>query len=89
MCAAIDLIGPLVVGKDIESLAQDWGKTWRYLTSDSQLRWVGKFLLHSSWHYGTLAPENGQKTEPYPCLLTSPVFLFRSVPPPDLLLTLL
>ncbi|ETN36607.1 uncharacterized protein HMPREF1541_08885 [Cyphellophora europaea CBS 101466] len=48
VCSAIDLIAPLIVGKDIESLAQDWGKTWRYLTSDSQLRWVGpeKGVIH-------------------------------------------
>lgn len=48
MCSAIDLIGPLILGKTIEELANDWGKTWRYLTSDSQLRWVGpeKGVIH-------------------------------------------
>jgi L-galactonate dehydratase len=37
-----------VVGKEIEDLAEDWGQTWRYLTSDSQLRWVGpdKGVIH-------------------------------------------
>lgn len=48
VCAAIDLIAPLVIGKDIEELAADWGMTWRYLISDSQLRWVGpaKGVIH-------------------------------------------
>ncbi|KIW49813.1 L-galactonate dehydratase [Exophiala xenobiotica] len=48
VCAAIDLLGPLVVGKELDSLTSDWGKTWRYLTSDSQLRWIGpeKGVIH-------------------------------------------
>ena len=35
-------------GKTLESLVQDWGKTWRYLVSDSQLRWIGpeKGVIH-------------------------------------------
>lgn len=48
VCAAIDLLGPLIVGKDLDTLTRDWGKTWRYLTSDSQLRWIGpeKGVIH-------------------------------------------
>jgi L-galactonate dehydratase len=36
------------VQKDIESLAANWGATWRYLVSDSQLRWIGpeKGVIH-------------------------------------------
>lgn len=35
-------------GKTLSSLVADWGKTWRYLVSDSQLRWVGpeKGVIH-------------------------------------------
>lgn len=38
----------MIVGKSLDSLTADWGKTWRYLTSDSQLRWVGpeKGVIH-------------------------------------------
>jgi L-galactonate dehydratase len=25
----------------LDSLVRDWGKTWRYLVNDSQLRWIG------------------------------------------------
>lgn len=32
----------------MDFFTQDWGKAWRYLTSDSQLRWVGpeKGVIH-------------------------------------------
>ncbi|KAL6364302.1 hypothetical protein LRP88_02221 [Fusarium phalaenopsidis] len=48
VCGAIDLLAPLIEGKDLSELTADWGKTWRYLTSDSQLRWVGpdKGVIH-------------------------------------------
>ncbi|KAJ5133481.1 hypothetical protein N7526_004846 [Penicillium atrosanguineum] len=48
VCAAISLVTPLVVGKDLDELTADWGKTWRYLVSDSQLRWIGpeKGVIH-------------------------------------------
>ena len=48
VCAAIDLLAPLLEGKSLDSLTENWGKTWRYLTSDSQLRWVGpeKGVIH-------------------------------------------
>lgn len=48
VCGAIDLLSPLIIGKDLSELTADWGKTWRYLTSDSQLRWVGpeKGVIH-------------------------------------------
>jgi L-galactonate dehydratase len=37
-----------VVGKDLDEITADWGKTWRYLVSDSQLRWIGpeKGVIH-------------------------------------------
>lgn len=48
VCSAISLIAPLVIGKDLDELTADWGKTWRYLVSDSQLRWIGpeKGVIH-------------------------------------------
>lgn len=36
------------MGKELDSLTRDWGSTWRYLVSDSQLRWIGpeKGVIH-------------------------------------------
>lgn len=35
-------------GRTLSSLVADWGKTWRYLVNDSQLRWIGpeKGVIH-------------------------------------------
>jgi len=41
VCRAIDLLAPMIVGKSLNDLTTNWGKTWRYLVSDSQLRWIG------------------------------------------------
>jgi L-galactonate dehydratase len=41
VCQAIALLADRVKGKTLEDLVADWGKTWRYLVSDSQLRWIG------------------------------------------------
>ncbi|CAI7627606.1 unnamed protein product [Penicillium pancosmium] len=48
ICQSIAIIAPRVVGKDLDELTKDWGKTWRYLVMDSQLRWVGpeKGVIH-------------------------------------------
>ncbi|KAL2218074.1 enolase C-terminal domain-like protein [Thermoascus aurantiacus ATCC 26904] len=48
VCAAISTLAPLVVGKELDELTSNWGKTWRYLVSDSQLRWIGpeKGVIH-------------------------------------------
>ena len=48
VCQAISLLTPLLVGKELDDLTKDWGKTWRYLVSDSQLRWIGpeKGVIH-------------------------------------------
>ena len=48
VCSAISLLAPLVVGKDLDELTSNWGATWRYLVSDSQLRWIGpeKGVIH-------------------------------------------
>jgi len=40
-CAAIAAMRHLVVGLDMAWVAEDMGRFWRYITSDSQLRWIG------------------------------------------------
>ncbi len=46
--AAIQALAPLVLGKTLESLAENMGVFWRLITGDSQLRWVGpeKGVIH-------------------------------------------
>jgi L-galactonate dehydratase len=48
VCAAIPLLGSRIKGHTLESLVQNWGKTWRHLVNDSQLRWIGpeKGVIH-------------------------------------------
>jgi L-fuconate dehydratase len=45
---AIRALGPLVVGKSLDSLTRDMGAFWHMITGDSQLRWVGpeKGVIH-------------------------------------------
>jgi L-fuconate dehydratase len=40
-CAAIRALEPLVVGLNLDWIAEDMGRFWRHVTSDSQLRWIG------------------------------------------------
>lgn len=40
-CAAIRAMEHLVVGLDLAWVAEDMGRFWRHITSDSQLRWIG------------------------------------------------
>jgi L-fuconate dehydratase len=40
-CAAIRALRHLVVGLQLEWIAEDMGRFWRHVTSDSQLRWIG------------------------------------------------
>jgi L-galactonate dehydratase len=48
VCQAIAALAERVRGKKLEELVADWGKTWRYLVSDSHLRWIGpeKGVIH-------------------------------------------
>ncbi|KAL7929067.1 L-galactonate dehydratase [Trichoderma chlorosporum] len=48
VCAAINHVADRLKGKTLSSLVADWGKTWRYLVNDSQLRWIGpeKGVIH-------------------------------------------
>ena len=39
--AAIEALRHLVVGLDLDWIAEDPGRCWRHLTNDSQLRWIG------------------------------------------------
>ncbi|KOS22694.1 L-galactonate dehydratase [Escovopsis weberi] len=46
--AAIKHLADRIKGRTLQSLVADWGKTWRHLVSDSQLRWIGpeKGVIH-------------------------------------------
>ena len=48
VCKAIDNVADRIKGKKLSDLVADWGKTWRYLVADSQLRWIGpeKGVIH-------------------------------------------
>ncbi|KAI0676580.1 enolase C-terminal domain-like protein [Trametes maxima] len=48
VCLAIEELSKRLVGKDVEELFANMGKTWDYLSSDSQLRWIGpeKGVIH-------------------------------------------
>src|SRR3954453_7907013 len=41
VCAAIQAMQHLVIGLDLDWIAEDMGRFWRHVTSDSQLRWIG------------------------------------------------
>jgi L-fuconate dehydratase len=46
--AGIQSLAPLVLGRTLEEIIADFGKFWRQITGDSQLRWVGpeKGVIH-------------------------------------------
>ncbi|KAF4955791.1 hypothetical protein FSARC_11744 [Fusarium sarcochroum] len=48
VCAAINHVAERLKGKTLSSLVANWGKTWRHLVNDSQLRWIGpeKGVIH-------------------------------------------
>lgn len=48
VCAAIEMLAPLLKDRSLASLTSNMGDTWRYLVSDSQMRWVGpeKGVVH-------------------------------------------
>lgn len=39
--AAIEALGPRVVGLELDWIAENPGRFWRHVTGDSQLRWIG------------------------------------------------
>lgn len=48
VCTAIPLLVDRIKGHTLDSLTSNWGRTWRYIVSDSQLRWIGpeKGVIH-------------------------------------------
>jgi L-galactonate dehydratase len=48
VCLAVRNIAEQLIGKALEELTADMGRIWRYLVSDSQLRWIGpeKGVIH-------------------------------------------
>ncbi|KAK4166453.1 enolase C-terminal domain-like protein [Cladorrhinum sp. PSN259] len=49
VCAAISHLAPRILNLPLSTLVgTNWSKTWRHLTSDSQLRWIGpeKGVIH-------------------------------------------
>lgn len=39
--AAIEALGALVIGLELDWITEDMGRFWRHITGDSQLRWIG------------------------------------------------
>src|SRR5205807_2689809 len=54
--AAANALRPLIVGKTIETIAQDMGHFWREITGDPPLRWIGpdKGAMHLATSAGWL-----------------------------------
>ncbi|KEZ42009.1 putative Galactonate dehydratase [Scedosporium apiospermum] len=50
ICMCLETFAKRVVGKTMHELTRNMGKTWRYMVSDSQYRWVGpeKSVTHLS-----------------------------------------
>ncbi|WP_421708723.1 L-fuconate dehydratase [Algihabitans sp.] len=46
--AAVDALAPLIAGRQLDDLFADMGDTWKAITGESQLRWVGpeKGVIH-------------------------------------------
>jgi len=41
VCSAMEAVAKKLVGRSTESLFENMGKTWSFLTADPQLRWIG------------------------------------------------
>ena len=46
--AAIQALAPMIIGRTLEAFTANMGAFWRYITGDSQLRWLGpeKGVIH-------------------------------------------
>jgi L-fuconate dehydratase len=46
--AAIQALAPMIIGRTLEAFTANMGAFWRYITGDSQLRWLGpeKGIIH-------------------------------------------
>ena len=62
VCAAIKEVAARLLGKDVEELFVNMGKTWDYLCADPQLRW---YVIHPTLYtsykkkYYRIGPEKG------------------------------
>lgn len=54
VCMAIEELAKRLVGKDVEEIFANMGKTWDYLSADSQLRWsvVSVERVRMAWGRG-------------------------------------
>jgi hypothetical protein len=52
---AIEIFAKRVVDKTLHQLTRNMGKTWRYMVSDSQYRWIGpeKSVTHLAVGWST------------------------------------
>ncbi|KAG8933368.1 L-galactonate dehydratase [Tulasnella sp. 418] len=50
VCIAIKEVANRLIGKEIESLFSNMGRTWDYLLADPQLRWYIVFALCRVFH---------------------------------------
>ena len=50
VCKAIEEVAKRLLGKDTEELFANMGKTWDYLSSDSQLRWYVLSASVPEWY---------------------------------------
>lgn len=48
VCKAVEVLGPMLVGKDLSEFTHSMGAFYRYITGDSHLRWIGpeKGVMH-------------------------------------------
>lgn len=54
VCMAIEELAKRLLGKDVEEIFANMGKTWDYLSADSQLRWsvVSVERVRMAWRRG-------------------------------------
>lgn len=44
VCTAVESMKFLLENEELDKIFKDFGSFWRKLTSESQLRWVGRYL---------------------------------------------
>ena len=57
VCMAIQELSKRLVGKETEEIFANMGKTWDYLSADSQLRWYVP-ILHPGCNCSVLSPQD-------------------------------
>ena len=71
VCKAIEELAKRLLGKDTEELFANMGKTWDYLSSDSQLRWYVLSASVPEWYsiscvVAGSAQKRASSTSPWP-----------------------